>query len=47
MSPAEVLQGGGDVEDPSASERVAAAGRGDDRDSVRDYIGVDGQWEHQ
>jgi hypothetical protein len=43
----EVLQGGRWMEDPSSSERVAAVGRDDDRDPVRDGIGVDGKWEHQ
>jgi len=37
------------MEDASPSERVAAVGRDDVRKSasVRDGIGVDGEWEHQ
>ena len=42
----EVLQGGRDVENPSASERPVA--RSDDvRDPVRNDIRLDGEWEHQ
>jgi hypothetical protein len=43
----EVLQGGHDVEGPSSSERVATVRGGDDRESVRDDLRVDGQWEYQ
>ena len=42
----EVLQGGGDVEVPSASERPAASGSNDVGESVRDGIGLDDEWEH-
>jgi hypothetical protein len=42
----EVLQGGRWMEAPSSSERVTAVGRDDDRDPVRDGIGMDGKWEH-
>ena len=38
----EVLQGGRDVEIPSASKRATADRSDDDRDSVRYDIGVDG-----
>jgi len=43
----EVLQEGCNMEDPSSSERVAAFGRNDDGDPVRDGIGVDGEWKHK
>ena len=43
----EVLQGGCDVENPPASERLAA-GRSDDvRGSVRNDIRLDDEWKHQ
>ena len=43
----EVLQGGHDVEIPSPSKR-AIAGRGDnDRNTVRNGIRMDGEWEHK
>ena len=43
---AEILQGGHAVEHPSPSERVATVGRDDGRETVRDGIGVDGEWKH-
>jgi hypothetical protein len=43
----EILQGGRDVEKSSAPKCAAADGSDDDRDSVRDDIGVDGAWEYQ
>ena len=42
----EVLQGGRWMEDPSSSKRTTAVGRDNDRNPVRDGIGMDGQWEH-
>jgi hypothetical protein len=42
----EVLQGGRWMEDSSSSECFTAVGRDDDRDPVRDGIGMDGEWEH-
>ena len=42
----EVLQGGSDVEVPSASECPAASGGNDVGESVRDGIGLDDEWEH-
>ena len=47
VSRIEVLQGGCGMECPSPSERPATAGRDNDRDPIRDGIGVDGQREHQ
>ena len=38
-----ILQRGCRMEDPSPSERPTTVGRGDDRESVRDGIGVDGE----
>ena len=32
------------MEEPSPSERSAAIGRDDNRESARDGIGVDGEW---
>ena len=46
VSRAEVLQGGCNMEGPSPPERVAAVGRDDDRESVRDDLGLDDEWEH-
>ena len=43
----EVLQGGRDVENPSASERPVASRSDDVRDPVRNDIRLDGEWEHQ
>ena len=43
----EVLQGSCDVEDASSSKRAAAVRCDDDRESVRDGIRVDREWEHQ
>ena len=43
VSHTEVLRGGYDVEMPSSSERPAAVGRDDDRESPRHGIGVDGK----
>ena len=43
----EVLQGVLGLESSSSSERAAAARSHYDRDSVRNGVGVDGQWEHQ
>ena len=42
----EVLQGGSDVEIPSASECPTANGGDNVRESVRDGIGLDGEWKH-
>ena len=42
LSHTEVLQGGHDVERPPPSECIATTGSDDDRESVRDDIGVDG-----
>ena len=42
----EVLQGGSDVEVPSASECPAASGGNDVGESVRDGIGLDDEWKH-
>jgi hypothetical protein len=42
-----VLQGRHDMEGPPSSECAAAVRRVDDRESLRDGIRVDGQWEHQ
>jgi len=42
----EVLQGGGDVEIPSASERPAANWSNDVGESVRDGIRLDDEWKH-
>lgn len=39
----EVLQRGRDMERPPSSERTATARRDDDRESICDGIGVDGQ----
>ena len=44
---AEVLQRGGDVEGPSASKYTSANRGYDDRESVRDDIGLDGERKHQ
>ena len=48
VSHAVVLQGSRDVEDPLSPERVTTVRRDDVRGSasVRDSIGVDGEWEH-
>jgi len=35
------------MESPSSSKRVASGRRDDDRESVRDGIGMDGEWEYQ
>ena len=43
----EILQGGCDMECPSSSERATTGRRDDDRDSIRDGVGVDGKGEHQ
>ena len=43
MAWTEVLQGGRDMEDPSASERATVVRCDDDRDSVCDGVGVDGK----
>jgi serine/threonine protein kinase len=42
-----VLQGGCGMEGPPPSQSAAAIRRDDDRDSVRDGIGVDDEWKHQ
>ena len=34
------------MEEPSSSERPVTVRRDDDQESVRDGIGVDGEWEH-
>ena len=47
MSCVEVLQGGCDMENPSASERPAADWSDNVRGSFRNDIRVDGAWEHQ
>ena len=44
---AEVLQRIRDVEGSSSSERVAATGRHNDRDPVRDGVGMDDERKHQ
>jgi len=46
MELVEVLQGGGDVEISSASERPAANWSNDVGESVRDGIGLDDEWKH-
>jgi len=43
----EVLQGVRDMEGSPSSERVAAARSDNDRESVRDGLGVDAKWQHQ
>ena len=40
----EILQGGYDMENPPPPECTVAVRRDDDRESVRDGIGVDGKW---
>ena len=42
----EVLQGGGDVEIPSASECPTADGSDDVGESIRDGIRLDDEWKH-
>jgi len=46
MELVEVLQGGSDVEIPSASKRSVANGSNDVGESVRDGIGLDDEWKH-
>ena len=43
----EILQGGCDMECPSPSERATTGRRDDDRDPIRDGVGVDDKGEHQ
>ena len=43
VSPTEVLQGGSDVECSSSSKRATIVRRDDDKHSVRDGVGVDGE----
>ena len=43
----EVLQGGCDMEKPSASKHATADRSDDGRESVRNGIRVDGTWKHQ
>ena len=43
----EVLQGGYDMENPSASERVTTFGSEDGWKPVSDGIRMDGEWEHK
>lgn len=47
MTPVEVLQGGYDMEVSPSSERATAIGGDNDKQPVRDGIGVDGQRKHQ
>ena len=47
MSRVEVLQGGCDMELPLSSECAASVGRDDDRESVRNGIGVDVEGQYQ
>ena len=47
MPRTDVLQGGCGMEHPSPSQRATTARRDDDRESIRDGIGVDGKREHQ
>ena len=42
-----VLQGGHDLEDALPSERVATVGCDNERESVRNGIRMDEEWEHQ
>ena len=42
-----VLQRVRDVEGSSSSERIAAARSHNDREPVRNGVGVDGEWKHQ
>jgi len=46
MELVEVLQGGGDVEIPSTSECPAANWGNNVEESVRDGIGLDGEWKY-
>ena len=46
-SETEILQGGRNMGDPPSSERSPAVRRDNIRQSVRDGIGMDGEWEHQ
>ena len=43
----EILQGGRSVGDPPSSKHTAVVRRDSLRESVRDGIGMDGEWEYQ